>query len=71
MTKKKQKEMIWKTVLMVVYWALYLTITMTLFERFGVHPSSVPGGFLGWMFIVEIPRVIVGWLISLTLNISK
>ena len=56
---------------MIVYWALYLTITMSLFERFGIHPGPVPGGFLGWMFIVEVPRVILGWLIGLGLKIYK
>ena len=64
-----KKKLNWKQPgIMIVYWALYLTITMSLFERFNIHPGPVPGGFLGWMFIVEFPRVIVGWLLSMPLT---
>ena len=52
-------------VLMIVYWAIYLTVTMALFERFGVVPHNVPLGGFGWTVIVELPRVIVGSAISL------
>jgi hypothetical protein len=61
-----KKKFNWKdNLLMIIYWALYLTITMSLFERFHVVPGVVPGGFIGWMFIVEVPRVFVGWIISI------
>lgn len=59
-----KKASIWKTVWMVVYWAIYLTATMALFERFNVIPGVVPFGIFGWFLIVEVPRVIVGFLIS-------
>ncbi len=44
-------------------WAAYLTLTMVLFESLGITPAVVPFGILGWMLIVELPRVWVGFLI--------
>jgi hypothetical protein len=54
-----------KAVWMIVYWAIFLTVTMALFERFGIVPHNVPLGVFGWTVFVELPRVIVGFLISL------
>jgi hypothetical protein len=51
--------------LMIVYWSVYLTVTMALFERFGVVPHNVPLGFFGWTVFVELPRVIVGSAVGL------
>ena len=59
------KKVDWKLVVwMIIYWAFYLTLTMALFERYHVVPGVVPGGVVGWMFIVEVPRVIVGYALS-------
>ena len=61
----KKKFDWWNVVGMIVYWAIYLTVTMALFERFGVVPHNVPLGVFGWAVIVELPRVIVGFVISM------
>ena len=58
--KKETKKAIW----MIVYWSIYLTATMAFFERFAINPHTVPGGVVGWTVIVELPRVILGFLIS-------
>lgn len=42
----------------VIVLAVYLTLTMAFFERFGITPESV-GGVIGWILIVEVPRVII------------
>jgi len=63
---KGAKKRDWAVViLMIVYWAFYLTLTMAFFERYHVTPETVPGRFVGWMIIVEVPRVILGFLISI------
>lgn len=59
--KGNSHSIIW----MVLYWAVYLTVTMALFERFHITPESVPSGFIGWMVIVEVPRVILGFVLSI------
>jgi len=46
---------------MFIYWAIYLTATMALFERYNIHPATVPFGVVGWATIVELPRVIAGY----------
>jgi len=62
MAKKKE----WKNpVLMIIYWAFYLTLTMVFFERFHITPETVPFRAVGWMIIVEVPRVALGWIISI------
>ena len=63
MAKKKEWK---KPVLMILYWALYLTATMALFEKYHITPALV-GGVLGWIFIVEVPRVAIGYGISIPL----
>jgi len=65
MAKKKNEELNWKQLLGIfVYWAFYLTLTMAFFERFHVTPETVPFGFIGWMIIVELPRVFLGFTIQ-------
>lgn len=60
-----KKKINWKPIFwMIIYWAFFLTLTMALFERYHINPEAVPGGAVGWMFIVEVPRVILGYLIS-------
>lgn len=61
----------WSSIAMIVYWAIYLTLTMVFFERFGIHPSAIPYGVVGWTIIVELPRVIVGWVISIPIFFKK
>lgn len=51
-------------VAMIAYWTIYLTLTMALFERFNIVPATIPLGIIGWGVIVELPRMIVGFLIS-------
>lgn len=61
-----KKKVGWGNIVgMIVYWAVYLTLTMALFERFGVVPHNVPLGVFGWTVFVELPRVIVGFAVSL------
>lgn len=63
---KRTKKRDWIAVIwMIIYWAFYLTLTMAFFERYHITPEVVPGGFVGWMIIVEVPRVILGFLISI------
>ena len=54
-----------KFVCIVLYWAIYLTLTMVLFEHLGIVPQNIPRGVVGWGVIVELPRAIIGFLISL------
>jgi len=63
MAKKKIKYK--NNILMILYWAVYLTATMALFEHFNIVPGVIPFGVVGWLFIVEIQRVIIGWAISM------
>jgi len=60
-----KKTSLWNTVWMIVYWAVYLTDTMALFEHFNIIPGAVPFGVFGWFLFVEVPRVIVGFFISI------
>jgi hypothetical protein len=46
-----------------LYWAVYLTATMALFEHYGIKPP-VPLGAIGWTLFVEFPRILVGWFIA-------
>ena len=65
--KKMAKKKEWKKpILMIIYWAIYLTLTMALFERYHITPELV-GGAIGWTVIVEIPRVAIGYGISIPL----
>ena len=76
MAKKKAKKVVkamkkeeccksWKKpVLMIVYWAIFLTATMALFEHYNIVPARVPLGVFGWTVFVELPRVIVGFFVS-------
>ena len=48
---------------MSIPWAIYLTATMALFEYYTITPTTVPYGVIGWTVIVELPRVIIGWII--------
>jgi hypothetical protein len=61
----KSKDMWKQAALFVVYWAIYLTATMAFFERFNIHPATVPYGAVGWAIIVEVPRVALGYLIGI------
>jgi hypothetical protein len=64
MAKKKSAGFSFmETVGIIVYWAIYLTLTMAFFERFNITPETVPFGVIGWMMIVELPRVFIGFLI--------
>ena len=60
-----------KVVGMIIYWSAYLTLTMALIERFGVVPHNIPLGPFGWAVIVEFPRVVVGWAISLLFSVLR
>ena len=55
-----------KPVLMIAYWSIFLTLTMALFERYHITPELV-GGAIGWTVFVEVPRVALGWAISIPL----
>ncbi|MBW2977516.1 hypothetical protein KY331_01605 [Candidatus Woesearchaeota archaeon] len=61
----KKKYNLKEIVLMIVYWAFYLTVTMAFFERYHITPEVVPFGAVGWMIIVEVPRVALGWIVSM------
>ena len=65
------KRSIWRSVWMVVFWAVYLTATMAAFEYFNILPGAVPFGIFGWFLFVEVPRVIVGFFVSLIFFRSK
>ena len=60
-----------KTILMIVYWSIYLTATMAFFERYAINPHTIPGSVIGWTVIVELPRVIIGFVISMFLFKEK
>ena len=51
-----------KMIKTVIFWGLYLTLTMIAFEHFNVTPKLV-GGVIGW-FGVEAVRAYVGFMIS-------
>jgi hypothetical protein len=59
------KKSVWRSVFMILYWAIYLTATMALFEYFNILPGAVPFGIFGWFLFVEVPRVIVGFFVSM------
>ncbi|MBT3397601.1 hypothetical protein HOA55_03570 [archaeon] len=63
---KNEKRVDWNQVIgMIVYWAIFLTATMALFERMHIFPATVPFGVIGWTVLVELPRVVLGYAISL------
>lgn len=59
------KKNSWKIVWMILYWAVFLTATATLFEYVNVIPGAIPFGIVGWFVLVEVPRVIFGVLLSM------
>lgn len=59
------KQLIWLS----VYLAVYLSLTMLLFEKINLTPESV-GGFLQWMG-VEFVRAFAGLLIFKSISGGK
>jgi hypothetical protein len=68
---KKDEPSLKKVILIFIYWAFYLTLTMAFFERFHITPETVPFGFIGWMIIVELPRVLLGFAIQGLYQLKK
>ena len=47
----------------IVIWELYVSITNILLKRYELSPDEFQFGLIGWALLIEVPRVIMGFVV--------
>lgn len=50
-------------ILGIVVWEIYLSITNMILMRNEMSPETFKFGFIGWAMMIEVPRVILGFVV--------